>query len=215
MVTGTGLPFVSSEVETRSASASRLRSRRMDLGVTSSELPLPPQRVAVHHLDTLGRQLVADGVGGGEVLVRASGLAPFECGLDLGFGDCGAGRAQAQVGAGSGRAGPARVPRPSRRRVRGVGADRSSSPPALPRARSAPAGCPSRRRSPASKSLRRGSSVASSSPWIALSVQPPAGVSIGSSSPSFARSCSTAITIRLSRVSAASRPSQLNSSSLR
>src|SRR5690606_35406399 len=57
-----------------------------------SELPLPAERIAVHRVDALLRQVVADRVGRGEILLRAGGLAAGKRLLDLGFGDNGVSR---------------------------------------------------------------------------------------------------------------------------
>ena len=70
---------------------------RLRIETRSDELPFPAERVAVHHLHTLGGQFVAQSVGTGEVLVRARGPASFEGGFDFGFGDFCSFRADAKV----------------------------------------------------------------------------------------------------------------------
>ena len=66
------------------------------------QLPIPTQRIAVHHLDTLGDQIVADAVGCGEVFLRSRFLAGGKGGFDFGFGDDGGFGADAEVLAGEG-----------------------------------------------------------------------------------------------------------------
>ena len=69
--------------------ASRLRSRRTGFrfaSIGSVQLPLPAERIAVHHLDALGGEFVADRIGGGEILVRAGLLAAGDQPVDFGLG---------------------------------------------------------------------------------------------------------------------------------
>src|SRR5690606_35617069 len=64
-----------------------------------SELPVPAERIAVHHLNALGGVLVADGVRGREVLLRPRCLAAIQRLLDLRFANRRRLRPQPQVGA--------------------------------------------------------------------------------------------------------------------
>lgn len=47
--------------------------------------PIPTQRIAIHHLDTFGDQIVTDSVGFGEVLCGTGFLALGEGGFNVGF----------------------------------------------------------------------------------------------------------------------------------
>ena len=90
-------------VELRATSLDFARDERMgesDQELIGSKLPLPPERVAVHHFDAMRREFVAQRVGGDKILGGAGFLAAGEDGFNFGFGDGGGFGANAEVGSG-------------------------------------------------------------------------------------------------------------------
>src|SRR5690606_37170456 len=68
-------PFVSSKVEARDPGRLRLK------------LPLPAERIAVHHLDAVGGKLVAQPIGHRKILDRSRFVAHRDGGFNVSLGD--------------------------------------------------------------------------------------------------------------------------------